>query len=163
MIQYPPYLPQLRGIVKSLITGVLFFLLSTTLLVGQSVTDTSQDSLVLLSPNDILFLKDEVLSEIAWKLEDRQILIEKDSVCTVENKHLNAQLLLQDANILLYKGEIKILNSQLEDFTALLQVKDDRIALRDKEIIKLKTTRWIIIGVSGAVVVGTIVIATQIK
>jgi hypothetical protein len=145
------------------ITGIRKTLLTLTLLVGMSATTYSQDSLVYLSPNDIWWLSDSVQVEVAKKLTERVTLIQKDSLCNVEKENLLFQLGVINDKVFLYKKEVETLNSIIEDKNAKIFFYDEKIALRDRKIFKLKATNWIVIGVSGAAVIGTIVLVTQLK
>lgn len=53
-------------------------------------------------------------------------------------------------------------NEQKATLQGEIRVCDKQLALKDKQILRLKTTKWLIIGVSGAAVIGTIVIAATL-
>ncbi len=116
-----------------------------------------------LTEQDRSWLADSTQTKIAKALKKGHSALKGWDVAKKEIIELNAQIGRQGEKISKMILKEEQLGEQKKQLQAEIVICDDQIVLRDKEIGKLKVRQWLVIGVAGIVVAGTIVIATQVQ
>lgn len=127
-----------------------------------SVTGICQQFSQALTLTDKHWLSDSVQTEVARLLtEGRQCTADLiDAKEIISNR--DYQISKQAERIAGFMAQVDNQNEQKATLQGEIRVCDKQLALKDKQILRLKTTKWLIIGVSGAAVIGTIVIAATL-
>lgn len=107
-------------------------------------------------------INDSLKKDIATALTEGNRCLESEVVYKKEIANLKFQVTKQGERINTMMASTDNLKGQKEVLQKEIVIHNERIQLKDQQILKLKTTRWIIISISGIAIITTFIVASQI-